>query len=581
MCRSLILFVFITSSFAQNLITDYEKSGYKKTPRYAETIEYCKKLANASPFIRYTNFGVSPQGRDLPLLIVDKNARFTSTDVRKTDNVVFMIQAGIHSGEIDGKDAGFMLLRDIINNKDLFDLIDHVTILFIPIFNVDGHERFSAYNRANQNGPEEMGWRVTAQNYNLNRDYLKADAPEMQAWLKLYNEWLPEFFADCHVTDGADYQYTISYDIDRHGILDPELVTWVKNSFIPSLKTSMANDNFPLIEYVWLKERNRIENGMITWAAPPRFSNGYCAIQNRPGLLIETHMFKDYKSRVDATYAILKHTLEILNQQYQNLRSKIALVDKQTGRPNFRIKSLALTYKLTDLPDYIDFLGYEYNVIKSDLTGGDWFRYHDDRPKTYRIPFFNNMEAVIKVQLPDAYIVPAEWTEVIERIKTHGIKYLILKDEKELLISTYKFSNPKWSSTPYEGHQTVEFDLTPVELRRTFLPGSIVIDMNQRAAKVVANILEPQAPDSYVYWGFFNTIFERKEYVESYVMEERARMMLAGNPELKHEFDTKMQNDTSFANHPSNILRWFYEKSPYWDEYKDIYPVGRIFKQSE
>ena len=333
MWRWMILLIFITGLFAQNLITDYEKSGYKKTPRYAETIEYCKKLAAASPFIRYTTFGVSPQGRDLPLLIVDKNARFTSSDVRKTDNVVFMIQAGIHSGEIDGKDAGFTLLRDIISYKDFFKLIDHVTILFIPIFNVDGHERFSAYSRANQNGPEEMGWRVTAQNYNLNRDYLKIDATEMQAWLKLYNEWLPEFFADCHVTDGADYQYTITYKIDQHGLLDPELIQWVQNAYLPPLKKSMANDNFPLIEYVWFKESHKVESGMLTWAAPPRFSDGYTAIQNRPGLLIETHMFKDYKSRVDATYSILKHSLEILNQEFLNLRSKISAVDKKTARP--------------------------------------------------------------------------------------------------------------------------------------------------------------------------------------------------------------------------------------------------------
>ncbi len=578
MLRVLTLIILISSLSAQNLITDYEKSGYKKTPRYAESITYCKKLAAASPFIRYTTFGISPQGRDLPLLIVDKNGRFTSSDVRKTDNVVFMIQAGIHSGEIDGKDAGFMLLRDIISNKDFFKLIDHVTILFIPIFNVDGHERFSAYNRANQNGPEEMGWRVNAQNYNLNRDYLKADTPEMQAWLKLYNEWLPEFFADCHVTDGADYHYTITYKIDRHGLLDPELIEWIQNNYLPSLKKSMADDNFPLMEFVWFKESHKVESGMKTWAAPPRFSDGYTAIQNRPGMLIETHMFKDYKSRVAATYAMLKYTMEILNQEYQKLRSKIAAVDKMTTRPQFRVKPLTLTYKLADRAEYIDFLGYEYNIIKSDLTGGDWFRYHTNRPKTFRIPFFNTMEPVIKVQLPDAYIIPVEWTEVINRIKLHGIKYLTLKDEKEILVSAYKFSTIKWRAEPYEGHQTVEFELTPIEITRTFFPGSIVIDMNQRAAKVIANILEPQAPDSYTYWGFFNTIFERKEYVESYVMEERARMMLASDPVLKHEFETKMQNDTTFANNASDILMWFYKNSPYWDEFKDIYPVGRIFK---
>jgi hypothetical protein len=578
MYNLILIFIFISSLYTQSLITDYEKSGYKKTPPYSRTIKYCKTLAAVSSYIHYTTFGVSPQGRDLPLLIIDKNAHFTSSDVRKTDNVVFMIQAGIHSGEIDGKDAGFMLLRDVISKKDLFKLIDHVTILFIPIFNVDGHERFSAYSRANQNGPEEMGWRVTAQNYNLNRDYLKADAPEMKAWLQLYNEWQPEFFADCHVTDGADFQYTITYKIEQHGILDSELVQWINGSYLPPLKKAMVNDNFPLIEYVWFKEKHHLASGMQTWASPPRFSDGYTAIQNRPGLLVETHMFKDYKSRVDATYSILKHTLEILNEEYLTLRSKIAAVDKKTADPDFRKIPYTLTYKLSNQPEYNEFLGYEYDVIKSDLTGGDWFRYYKDRPKTYRIPFYNKMEPVIQVQLPDAYVVPAEWIEVIERIKLHGIKYLTINNEKELTINTYKFLKPKWSTSPYEGHQTVEFELKPVVLKRTFSAGSIVIDMNQRASKVIANILEPQAVDSYAFWGFFNSIFERKEYVESYVMEERARMMLAGNPNLKHEFKTKLKNDSSFAKSPSAILMWFYQKSPYWDERKDIYPVGRIFK---
>lgn len=578
MYRWIMLLLFVTTLSAQNLITDYEKSGYKKTPRYAETIEYCKKLAAVSPYIRYTTFGVSPQGRDLPLLIIDKNANFTSSDVRKTDNVVFMIQAGIHSGEIDGKDAGFMLLRDIISKKNFFKLIDHVTILFIPVFNVDGHERFSPYSRANQNGPEEMGWRVTAQNYNLNRDFLKADAPEMKAWLKLYNGWLPEFFADCHVTDGADFQYTITYKIEQHGILDPELIQWVKSSFLPPLKKSMENDNFPLIEYVWFKEKHHLGSGMRTWASPPRFSDGYAAIQNRLGLLIETHMFKDYKSRVNATYSILKYTLEILNEEYLTLKSKISATDKKTASPDFRKNPYTLTYKHSNQPEYIEFLGYEYDVIKSDITGGDWFRYYPEKPKTYRVPFYNKMEPAIKVQLPDVYVVPAEWIDAIERIKLHGIKYLTIKEGKELTISTYKLSNPKWSTSPYEGHQTVEFELKPIILNRIFSPGSIVIDMNQRAAKVIASILEPQAVDSYVFWGFFNSIFERKEYVESYVMEERARMMLAGDTELNYEFNSKLKNDSSFANNPSAILMWFYQKSPYWDDRKDIYPVGRIFK---
>ncbi len=217
MPTALIALALMAAAGADDWTTFYERSDFKRTPSYEQTVTYCQRLADASPWVHYEAFGSSSQGRDLPLVVVDKNGAFTAADVRKSDNAVFLIQACIHAGESDGKDAGMMLIRDIAVRKQLESLLEHVTILFIPIFNVDGHMRFGPYNRANQNGPEEMGWRTTAVNLNLNRDYLKADTPEMRAWLAMYAEWLPEFFADCHVTDGADYQYAITYAAEVHG----------------------------------------------------------------------------------------------------------------------------------------------------------------------------------------------------------------------------------------------------------------------------------------------------------------------------------------------------------------------------
>ena len=569
-------FLFITAATAGDWQTYYEKSGYKATPRYAETVDFCRRLAAASSQIHYTTFGISPQGRPLPLLIIDKKDRTTAREVRQSDNVVFLIQAGIHSGEIDGKDAGLMLTRDIAVLRDLANLIDHVTILFIPIFNVDGHERFGAYNRVNQNGPEEMGWRVTAQNLNLNRDYLKADTPEMQSWLKLYNEWLPEFFADCHVTDGADYQYVLTYKIEQHGILDSALIRWVETAYLPHVRQAMRESGFPIIEYVSFRRTHDVESGMTTWATPPRLSDGYTAIRNRPGLLIETHMFKDYKSRVSATYQMLKHTLETLNREYRTLRRLTAQADSLTAVPEFREKPFTLTYKYRKDSTMIDFLGFEYEKIKSDITGGEWYRFFRDKPKTFRIPFFNRMEPDIQVMLPEAYIVPVEWQTVIERIKLHGVTYHSLQQPVKLKVHTYKFKNVHWQERPYEGRHPVRFETEAVEFERIYPAGSVVLDMNQPAAKIIANMLEPKARDSFVYWGFFDAVFEQKEYIESYVLEEQARLMLATDAALKQEYLAKMNSDSAFAGNPQAIRQWFYEKSPYWDRFKDVYPVGRI-----
>lgn len=566
-------------AIADDWLTYYEKSNYTRTPRYKETINYCQKLANASSMIHYTTFGKSPQGRDLPLLIVDKNGNFTPETVRETDNVVFFIQAGIHSGEIDGKDAGLMLIRDIVIKKKLQSLLDHVTLLFCPIFNVDGHERFSPYSRINQNGPEEMGWRTTAQNLNLNRDFLKADAPEMQHWLTLYHSWLPEFFADCHVTDGADYQYVITYKIDQHGILDRDLVQWVENAYLKELKPAMKKSGFPLMEYVYLREWQNLLSGMITWASPPRFSDGYTALNNRPGLLVETHMFKDYKTRVSATYEILKHTLSILNHEYQNLIPLVKKADAYNGSKVFRENPFPITFKRSADSTMIQFKSYKIEQTESDLSGGVWYRYLEDT-MTYTLPFFNKMEPDITVMLPEAYLVPPQWEDVLHRIRLHGIRYNQLKEKHQLEVYRYRFSNPEWREQPYEGRHTLTCDMEEVAEKYTYPAGTAVISMNQPRAKVIAHILEPKAPDSFVHWGFFDTIFEKKEYAEAYVMEERARLMLASDPKLEAEFESKMKADSSFASDPTAILNWFYMKSPYWDEEMNAYPVGRLYDQN-
>src|SRR5258705_4194442 len=219
----------------ENLPSDWqthaERTNYRETPRYAETVAYAERLAGSSPLVEYRSFGKSGQGRDLPLLIASEGDTFNPEAARKAGKAVILIQSCIHAGEPDGKDAGLALLRDLAISKSLPGLLDHVVVLFIPIYNTDGHERSSAYNRINQNGPAEMGWRTTSSYQNLNRDYMKADTPETRAWLSLWNEWQPDLFIDCHVTDGADYRSNITYHFERHEGLDPEIVEWEQDVF--------------------------------------------------------------------------------------------------------------------------------------------------------------------------------------------------------------------------------------------------------------------------------------------------------------------------------------------------------------
>jgi murein tripeptide amidase MpaA len=565
---------------AKDWRTDYEKSGMKATPRYDETIAYCKRLDKASPWIRYTTFGKSPQGRDLPLVIASKRGVFAAWEAeraRKNGDVVVLIEAGIHAGEIEGKDAGLMLLRDIAIDKKYPGLLDHVTVLFVPIFNVDGHERFGPYNRINQKGPEEMGWRTTANSLNLNRDFLKADTDETRAWLKLFNEWKPDFFIDSHTTDGADYQYVVTYIVDILGNMVPSLTDWTRDVYLANVSKTMEQAGYPMCPYVYLVEWPNPRSGMVTWVTPPRFAQGYVSLRNRPSILIETHQLKEYSVRVSATYEMLKQTLELLDRERAGLRNAISTADAYTASAAFREKPFPLRFRV-DRSDsvFFEFKGIEYETVKSDLTGGNWYQF-TGKPETFTIPYFNKQKITATAHLPEAYIVPPEWEDVIRRIEAHGIEFRRLSAPATLEVHSYRFKNYEWQAEPYEGRHPAKFDSEPIVETRTFPAGSVVIDMNQSASQVAAHILEPTGPDSYVLWGLFDAIFEQKEYTDGYVMEKMAREMLAKDDSLRVRFEAKKAADPEFAKQPRSIINWFYQQTPYWDDRKDVYPVGMVF----
>ncbi|MBI9052934.1 MAG: M14 family metallopeptidase [Bacteroidales bacterium] len=571
----LILIAF--TSISQNLdwITHYEKSNFLETPRYKQTIEYSKQLAKSSNIIKYESFGSSVQGRDLPLLIVDKNQNFTPESVKKSGNTILFIEACIHAGESEGKDAGLMLIRDIIIKGKYSDLLENTTILFIPIFNVDGHERFSAYNRINQNGPTEMGWRTTAQNLNLNRDFIKADAPEMRYWLKLFNSWLPDMFIDIHTTDGADYEYSLTYGMHTMGDMNNSQTDW-QNKYLSEIEENLKKDHVLIFPYVSYRKWHDPRSGLIRRTASPRYSTGYSAYQNRPALLIETHMLKDYKTRVDATYHLLKRTIEILdndNNQLTNMNKSADIEASQLANKEFVLSYYTSQKDSTT----VKFKGVDYDIVHSDLTDDIWVQFSKN-PKEYELVLFDKLVQDVKVKLPKAYIIPVEWTEIIKRLKLHGIKYSILTESKEFEITSYKFSNVSFANTPFEGRQIVQdFTFQELQVNKLFPKGSVIVPVNQRSAKIIAHLLEPQGPDSYLKWGFFNSIFERKEYVETYVMEKMAREMIQENPTLKDEYEQAILKNPQYYNNQWTKLFWFYERTPYWDQSKNVYPIGKIY----
>jgi hypothetical protein len=582
-----ILLIFLTVGYAQSESanvpaawqTTAEKTDYAKTSRYDEAIAYAKKLDKASPLIAYRSIGKSGEGRDIPLLIAATGNTFTPAQARKAGKAVVFIQAGIHAGEIDGKDAGLALLRDIAITKTRSELLKDVVIVFVPIYNVDGHENWSGYNRINQNGPDEMGYRANATNLNLNRDYMKADAPETRAWLKLWNEWKPDAFVDLHVTDGADFQYNVTYEYAHFQEVAPSIKTWMDEHFDGVVVPKVEKEGNLLSHYVEFAGRE-VTGGIATSTFTPRFATGYTPLRNRAGLLVETNVYKSYKSRVRGTYDLIRYFIEEIGRSKSSLFVANVAADTLTierGKTYDDKRQYPLAVSTTDKSTPMAFKGVEYRTEDSTISGGKRIIY-GTAPMNITIPRFDEGKVTSSVAPPLYYIVPLQYKDVIDVLRLHGVQFTQIKKPLTVEVESYKLTEPKWATNSFENRITLTAKPTPVTETRTFAPGSVLVPMTQEAANVAIHLLEPAGPDSFLSWGFFNSIFEQKEGGSGYVLEKLARDMLAKDPKLQEEFDRRLL-DPAFARSPQARLRFFYERSPYYLNQKvGVYPVGRIVK---
>jgi hypothetical protein len=558
--------------------TPAEKTSYSQTPDYAETIEFAQRLASESTSIEFQTFGFSGQGRALPLLVCSESRVFSPEAAKAQGKPVVLIQACIHAGEPDGKDAGFALLRDVAITKSASGLLQNVVLLFIPIYNTDGHERSSPYNRINQNGPAIMGWRTTATYQNLNRDYMKADTPETRAWLRLWNQWQPDLFIDCHVTDGADYRCNITYHHEHHSGIDAGVLAWEREVFGGKVAPATEAAGNVISWYLEFIDNRDLTLGTRDFNGSPRFSTGYVPVRNRPGILIETHMLKDYRSRVIGTYDFLRSALEEVNRDPLRLLEVGRRADEEAARLFESNDEYPLRFKLTEEVTPFELKAFSYVTEESEISG-DLRVVFGRESVDLTIPMYQTFEVAAAVKPPRAYVVPAQWQNVIDVIKAHGLETSELTTSTSLKIESYHFTNVRWPAEPFEGRHMPDFDLETTTEERVFPAGSIIVSLKQPLAKVALNLLEPAAPDSLVRWGFFNAIFEEKEYAEHYILEELARQMMANDPSLAAEFEQSVTNDPEFASSPAQRLRFFYRRSPYWDPQMNLYPVGRVINQ--
>jgi len=546
-------------------VTPSEATTFRTTPRYDETVAYLRRLVAAAPQLRMISIGKSDEGRDVWLVVASKERAFTPDALRKRGKPIIFAQASIHAGEMDGKDAGLMLLRDMTVRGTKRELLDRANFLFVPIFNVDGHERFSRFNRINQRGPEEVGYRTNARNLNLNRDYMKADAPEMRAMIRALREWQPDLYIDLHVTDGSDYQYDITYGWNVAGY-SPAIASWLERTLRPAVDAglrSMGHIPSPLIF------TDDPLQGITAGQGDPRFSTGYGDARHLPTILVENHSLKPYDQRVLGTYVFLEHVLRVLGSDVAGLRS--AMNSDRANRP--ATIPLSWDYPKDD-PPMTEILGIESKKTLSPVSGGvriEWL----GKPVTTRAPMRMQTAVLTSVKRPAAYWVPAAWRDVIEKLDQHGIAYERIDAPRDVDVEMDRLGDPKFETAQFEGHVRVTAPATPERRQERFPAGSIRVSTDQPLGTLAMLLLEPASNDSLFQWGFFDSILEPTEYVEAYIMEPMAERMMAEDPKLADEFRKKVESDEAFRGNPTARLWWFYQRTPFYDERARLYPVAR------
>ncbi|MCM3875890.1 MAG: M14 family metallopeptidase [Thermoanaerobaculia bacterium] len=557
-----------------DLLTRAELTSFRKTESTDEVLAFLTRLERLSPYLRLSFIGPSEEGRRIPVVVASKEKLFDPAERFKSAKPVVLVVNSIHAGEVDGTDATLRLLRDIALTNRLA-LLDGVTLVTVVVYNVDGHARVSQYNRPNQNGPEEMGYRANGRGLDLNRDFVKADARETRALLALADAWKPDLFVDDHVTDGADFQAALTVSYANEPVTPKPLGDWLK-ALVPKALSDVEKEGVATgAAYVEFRDAGDPMKGFDSSVFSPRYSSGYFPLRNVPSILVETHALKPFGERVRANELFLRALLERTGRA-----SKELLSARETARAAARGMSVGSSIVVAaegdpERPETIAFPTWEWSEAVSPVTGRPVVRYDTSRKKTIRIPSLEHARPTVTVPRPAAYLIPAGFSNVEERLKAHGIRYERLPAARTLAVGTYRASAPVFGKASYQGRVRVTATIARGLETRTLAAGSLYVPLDTELANVAIALLEPESPDSLFAWGELSSCLEEKEYMDTRVLDALAEQMLAKDAKLKAEWDQRLM-DPKFASDRRARHRFFYEKTPFFDETVGLVPVFRL-----
>lgn len=575
MKKILVLFILIISCQSStkkdiDFTTVFEKSEGLKTATYQQTINFYKNLAEAYTTVSIDSIGTTDSGKPLHLVTLNPNANFNFENIRNNKRIL-LINNGIHPGESDGIDATMLLFRDFAQGK--IELPKHTVLTTIPIYNIGGSLNRNTSTRTNQNGPKAYGFRGNARNYDLNRDFIKSDSKNARTFAKIFHLVQPDVFIDNHVSNGADYQYTLTHLFTQHNKLGGDLGHYLHTKMQPELEQKLATKDWDITPYV--NVFNTIpEKGFSQFMDSPRYSTGYTTLFNTLGMMVETHMLKPYKQRVEGTYELMKSMVEIIETDHiaiKKLRAKANVAFK--AKDSYPLAWQIDTAKATT----IQFKGFEGSITKSNLTGLNRLKYDTTKPFTKPINYKNYFKPSLEVSIPNAYIIPQGWWTIVDLLQLNNVEIKQLKKDSILSVQSYKIETYNTRKQAYEGHYLhYNTSVSVSEKELAFKKGDYIIDTNQKAFRYLLETLEPQAPDSFFNWNYFDTILQQKEGFSPYVWEDKAKLLLNENPEIRNEFNNKKLTDKNFASNWYAQLDWIHKQSKHYEKAHLQYPIFRI-----
>lgn len=578
MNKIIILLLFIsTQLFSQNMdwTTPFEKDdNYSAT--YFEVMDFYQKLAKIHPWIQVKEVGETDSGYPLHIVIASRSKQFDPMKLKADGKRILFINNAIHPGEPCGVDASMMLFRDLVKDKAMGELLKETVVVAIPFYNISGGLNRGSFSRANQEGPKEHGFRGNIQNLDLNRDFIKCDSKNAKTFNQVFTKWQPDVFIDNHTSNGADYQYTLTMIATQKDKLNPVLSTYLQNKMLPDLYQQMKVEKWEMTPYVFV--RNTPDEGIAGFLDLPRYSSGYAATHNCLSFTSETHMLKPFKDRVWSTYAFMKVMLKTMQKDAKligALRQKAQNSDKQ--KTDFNLNwAIDMEQK-----DSLLFKGYEAKYKPSDISGIDRLYYDRNAPFEKYVPFLNTYKNTLTVSKPIAYVIPQAYDKIVERLRWNGVKVQRLTEDLTTEMDMYYIRKYE-DRAAYEGHYLhYNVEVETKNQMQHYRKGDYVVFTNQATNQYILSVLEPQAPDSYFAWNFFDAILMQKEYFSSYVFEDLALEILKENPEIKVALEAKKKEDAEFAKSARAQLDFVYKRSDYYEKTHQLYPVGRLMKEVE